>query len=437
MRTKIAAFVAAALGIAAWATAACACSTPVFRYALERWAADPLPVVVFHKGPLGAAETKAVEFLKAAGAEGKANLALEMADLNGQIHPQLKALWEAQADKTLPRMVLTYAVRRQMQAAWQAGTPVAQTDAPPTVWTGPVTLEAAKTVVDSPARRQVASRILEGQTTVWVLLECGKKDADDAAAKLLTEQLARLEKELHLPEADPSEAAAVPAPGASAAPALQPSAPAQDAPKGPPIKIAFSLLRIAPADAAEAVFVQMLLGLEKDLPESHKSLPLAYPMYGRGRALNPLVGKGINAENIQEYASALTAACSCEVKNENPGTDILVQADWDKAFTEGAVMPVVLPMAGADNPGATAPSAGGGLSETLATQPVRPPTVDPVPPKSPSEVSDSPATHPATASAPAKQRDNTWTIVVIITVLGVLVLTLFAAVMAVRKPRAR
>ena len=29
-----------------------ACSVPVFRYALERWQADPYEVFVFHRGPL-------------------------------------------------------------------------------------------------------------------------------------------------------------------------------------------------------------------------------------------------------------------------------------------------------------------------------------------------------------------------------------------------
>ena len=33
-----------------------ACNVPVFRYALERWAADHFEVVIFHRGPLGQAE---------------------------------------------------------------------------------------------------------------------------------------------------------------------------------------------------------------------------------------------------------------------------------------------------------------------------------------------------------------------------------------------
>ena len=46
------------------ATAAWACNVPVFRYALERWPADPYLMLVFHDGPLNEKHAKIVEQLE-------------------------------------------------------------------------------------------------------------------------------------------------------------------------------------------------------------------------------------------------------------------------------------------------------------------------------------------------------------------------------------
>ena len=48
-------------------------------------------------------------------------------------------------------------------------------------------------------------------------------------------------------------------------------------------------------------------------------------------ALPPLIGKGINARMIDQIAGFVTGACSCQVKAQNPGTDLLIQKDWDAA----------------------------------------------------------------------------------------------------------
>ncbi len=42
-----------------------------------------------------------------------------------------------------------------------------------------------------------------------------------------------------------------------------------------------------------------------------------------------MLGKGINAETIQDAAKFLCGACSCLVKRLNPGVDLLMAADWD------------------------------------------------------------------------------------------------------------
>jgi hypothetical protein len=53
-----------------------------------------------------------------------------------------------------------------------------------------------------------------------------------------------------------------------------------------------------------------------------------FPVFGQGRVLYALVGAGINEMTIAETCGFLVGACSCQVKALNPGTDLLIWADW-------------------------------------------------------------------------------------------------------------
>jgi hypothetical protein len=86
----------------------------------------------------------------------------------------------------------------------------------------------------------------------------------------------------------------------------------------------------------------MLLRSEPDLAE--RSDPMVFPVFGRGRALLPLVGAGITARNIHDSAAFLVGACSCEVKELNPGFDLLLAANWEGLLTQdGAPLPAAVP----------------------------------------------------------------------------------------------
>ncbi len=67
------------------AARAFACSTPVFRYALERWPADPYEIVVTHRGALEGEAKQASDALDAAyrDAEETANIYPRFEDLSG------------------------------------------------------------------------------------------------------------------------------------------------------------------------------------------------------------------------------------------------------------------------------------------------------------------------------------------------------------------
>jgi hypothetical protein len=110
------------------------------------------------------------------------------------------------------------------------------------------------------------------------------------------------------------------------------------------MKIAVSILRISRKTAAEKGFIEMLLGTEPDLKdEEFKGAPMVFPVFGRGRVLCALVGKGINEENIWDIGAFLCGPCACQVKAQNPGTDMLLAAAWDASIDVAEVPEIELP----------------------------------------------------------------------------------------------
>ena len=98
-------------------------------------------------------------------------------------------------------------------------------------------------------------------------------------------------------------------------------------------KLKLGVLKVARSDAAEKWLVRMLLSVESDLQEyvdKNPNEPLVFAIYGRGRAMPPFAGKGITTENLADCAVFLAGACSCMVKDQNPGKDLLIRWNWDK-----------------------------------------------------------------------------------------------------------
>jgi hypothetical protein len=309
----------AACAVLGWCAIAEACNVPVFRFALERWRPDPYRVVLFHRGALSDAEREMIRPLEENQDKALANLAIETVDLEaeGEISEQIaadRALYEAIGKPPLPWLVVQYPAHLRV---------------PKPAWAGPLSKEFVSTAIDSPLRQELARRLTDGQTAVWLLLESGQADKDEPAAALLEAELKRLEQELELPELTPAPEDAL----ASAV----------------PLKIAFSVLRVPRASPAESALVAMLIGSEPDLAE--RSDPMVFPVFGRGRALLALIGAGITAQNIQDAAAFLAGPCSCEVKEQNPGFDLLLHADWDELLSKGG-----LPLAALETRSAPPPS---------------------------------------------------------------------------------
>jgi hypothetical protein len=192
------------------------------------------------------------------------------------------------------------------------------------IWSGVLQADSLAALLDSPARREYVRRMRNGDSAVWVLLASGDAAKDGAAEQLLQAEVERLAKRLKLPKL-------------TDAPEDQLAGEANR-----PLRLAFSVLRVGRTDPAEGMLVRMLINTEDDLPGL--SAPMVFPLFGRGRTMPALVGAGITPENIEDAAAFLAGPCSCEVKRDNPGVDLLVTADWERAAPPQPAPPLrVLP----------------------------------------------------------------------------------------------
>ncbi len=259
------------------ASAAPACTIPVFRFALDRWQADPFTLLL----PAESAAVSA-ELLRPLRANGRANLTIRTAP----------------ADAGPPRPELRF--------------PNSDTVA----WSGDLGPAALDRLLDSAGRRGIVRHILAGDSVVWVV-----SGGDPAEAERLEKRLKFLEQVASLPIQDPND------PDSRLGP-------------GPPLKLKFSLLRLDDADPAETMLRRMLAG-----PEGEADRPFAAAVFGRGRVLGAWPLDQLDDRALEEACLFLVGRCSCRVKNENPGWDLLLNVDWDQALAAAGKSAAAEPVA--------------------------------------------------------------------------------------------
>ena len=291
-----------------------ACQVPVFRYALERWRPDPYQLVIVHEGNLTGEQKSNLVHLEESvvGPNGPVvNMRFETVDLDEQkeqLERWQKIHRESNASVT---MHLFY----PFEGFEPATSPI---------WSGAFTKKNINAILDSPTRRELVKQIMAGNSAVWLFLESGNKKKDDNLFKELENHARVAEKEISIPKGviqqsefdDPDLL-------------LGPEDEENILESSVPLKIAFSIHRLSRNDPEEAVLRAMLLNLEDDLlDDKFADQPMLFSVFGKGRVLPPLVGQGINEENALGDCGYLCGPCSCQVKNQNPGMDLLVKADW-------------------------------------------------------------------------------------------------------------
>ncbi len=255
------------------AHAAESCTIPVFRFALDRWEADKFHLVL----PASASKDAAVQdLLRPLRANGKANLDITTSRDEGLTQAELRSSREGRAP----------------------------------LWKGELNMESLDGLLQSPARRQLLQHILAGASMVWVIAD-GGTPADTVEAERIEKRLKFLEQVAALPIQDPND------PDSQLGP-------------GPPLKLRFTTLRLRREDPGEQVLLQMLAGPNGEIDPATTSF--AAVVFGKGRVLGAWPLALLDDHALEETSMFLVGRCSCRLKTENPGWDLLLDVDWEKAL---------------------------------------------------------------------------------------------------------
>jgi hypothetical protein len=287
------------------ATVGLACDTPVYRYAMYRWFPAPYEVYYFYRGEIDAQGEKIKNAIDAAGErqEAPTNIVFLPVDLDKDkeltgVPPDVKEAWEKQEDPQLPQYLVSSPVGMHLHQ-------------------GQLSAEQLPAMIDSPLRQQTGKLLESGAAGVYIFLK-----GEDATANAAAEKTLRSVVE---------DVGAGKVPLYSLPPAgFAPGDPQQE--ESDPTdayKLQIGLVTLSRDSVEEKWLVDCLLALERDLRESKE--PIVFMIYGRGRALFSCLGKGVHRDNLIQDIEFVTGACSCTVKEQNPGVDLLMCYNWDAA----------------------------------------------------------------------------------------------------------
>jgi hypothetical protein len=141
-------------------------------------------------------------------------------------------------------------------------------------------------LASSPMRTAIADEIMKGKLCVMLYLQSGNREKDEKG-------IAAVRKAISIS----------------------------------PFSAIIPIVELSRTDPKESHFVSLLLNVESDLKTLKE--PMLFGIFGKFKALEPLVGGGITEENISYLIDFLTADCSCLIKDDLPGTDILYAGKWD------------------------------------------------------------------------------------------------------------
>ena len=141
-------------------------------------------------------------------------------------------------------------------------------------------------ITTSPLREKIAGELMAGQLCVMLYLKSGNTAKDEKGLQALQKSVA-----------------------------------------SSPFREIISVVELERNSEPEKHLVSMLLNVEDDLKSIQE--PMLFGVFGRFRALEPLLGKGISEENIKLMIDFFTADCSCVIKDDLPGISILYRSTWE------------------------------------------------------------------------------------------------------------
>ncbi|MEC7357797.1 MAG: hypothetical protein VYC09_05085 [Verrucomicrobiota bacterium] len=295
-----------------------ACQVPVFRYALERWSADKYELAVFSNGQITKAQQLLIEEVG-----NDVNLEVAVIDIGKMTesdHARYGNVEVSEGDLV-----------GHLYYPWSVGkaNPSLNTDDP--LWNGNLTKESLNQIVSSPVRKSILEKIISGESAVWVLIETGDEAKDNEAENKLWKHLNEVSKLIEIPDGvvGPGELDRVATGEVDVEDVLRSTI---------PLKISFDVIRIKKNDPKEKIFLKMLTSFVPQLIEQSSNEPLIFPVFGRGRTLEGLPSSIMSKRLMMEACSYLCGACSCEVKRENPGIDLVLNTNWKELLVGSEVI---------------------------------------------------------------------------------------------------
>lgn len=337
-----------------------ACNTPVFRYAMYNWAPAPYFVFYFHGGEPAQEDEPVNKLIEELSETGPvyANVVFESVDVSGDgakyIPKPVMEAWQAHVgeDAESPKPV------HLVFTSWGAKLFVGRLDA-----------ATVRAMVDSPIRTRIGELFNDGCATAIVMVpgvdverppkqpeENQTEAAEDQEGEATDEEAAEEEDKDFTAEEVAAEnkrveevardlieklaSGEIPiastfddtfyqtAPEAEDPVAEGKEDGADEDPEEPENAFQVELLKIDRSNVAEKWLLDSLLAMEPDLGELAEQ-PMLFFFYGRGRAMPPFVGRGVSPDHLLAEIEFLSGACSCMVKEQNPGFDMLFHWDWE------------------------------------------------------------------------------------------------------------
>ena len=295
-----------------------ACQVPVFRYALERWTSDKYELAVFFNDRLNEDQEALVSSL-----DINANIEILRIDVKNMSGSEIAKYGNV--------LVPEGKVIGQLHYPWSVGRGNRSINPDVPLWKGELTTESLGLIIDSPVRKSIREKIISGESAVWVILGSGDKEKDLTAEKELKEYLQKVSQKIEIPEGvvGPGELDRVASGEVDVEDVLRSTI---------PLKISFDVIRIEKGDPREKIFSLMLTSYVPHLTRAYPNQNLIFPVFGRGRTLEAIPASVMTEEIMMKACTYICGACSCEVKRENPGIDLVMTASWQDALVGSEVV---------------------------------------------------------------------------------------------------
>ncbi len=195
-------------------------------------------------------------------------------------------------------------------------------------WSGDLTVETVDGWLESPLRRTIVSDLVSGVSAVWIQLDGDDEDASQRFADDVRQSLEQAKEEIEIPEG------VIPRADAASYLSEHPEASMDDVLRcDVPLRVDFRIRRLDRNDPDEWATVAMIDGMIGDSDQ-----PILIPTFGRGRMLDTIEAEDANPDALLAACRYMVSECSCTVKALNPGTDMLLAANWKNSLGTDVVM---------------------------------------------------------------------------------------------------